>query len=104
MAMNLHSRDSAKMANSKLEKKYKTSLFDFSYMLSAVLCDEFLPKNEKALSKREFASLGNALRNASNLLQKYGVFEDLRKATEQKLDLLNKQGCHEWQFLSHMTQ
>jgi len=90
MIKQIRTKDSLKQIDSKLEKRYNTGLFDFSYFLSIALNNEFLSQSIFTLSRRELDRLKSALKNLAEILKKLSFMPDLRKLTEDKIETIEK--------------
>lgn len=90
MVKPIRANDSFQPVDSKLEKRYNTGLFDFSYFLSIALNNEFLSQSIFTLSRRELDRLKSALKNLAEILKILSFMPDLRKLMEDKIETIEK--------------
>jgi hypothetical protein len=87
--------------SSKLKSKYKTTIFDFAYLLAIALNDEFLPQANIALGtgelrhvRRTLCGLKKILENKKAKLTKYDFLKKLLVTIDKCLLLINKEMLH----------
>jgi len=90
MVQRIISDDSPHELNSKLISKYKTSLFDFSYLLTIALSGEFLRQKFYGMKKKDLSDAVSLLEKTKIKFAKYDLLGDLISPIEDKLQSIKK--------------